>query len=116
MHRSGRATPTPPSNDRRSPAGSRAEEVREALALADIRQRGDEAMVPVRSTAKRLVLGAYGLVWLLFAIPYLLRSTTYGSGPLAQGILTVSLLLGLAAVVPDHSRLPSGPDARRAAP
>ena len=34
-------------------------------------------------------------MWLLFAIPYLGRSTMYGAGPLAQGILTVSLILGL---------------------
>ena len=91
--------------------GFTAEEVREAVALADIRQRGDEAMIPVRSTATRIVLGAYGLVWVLFAIPYLLRPTN-GSGPLLQGILTFSLLLGLLlsflimrAVHPDPTRV-----------
>jgi hypothetical protein len=77
--------------------GFTAEEVREALALADSRQRQDEAIAPVRSTAKRIVLGAYGLVWILFAIPYLLRPspTMYGLGAFAQGILTIALLLGL---------------------
>ena len=38
---------------------------------------------------------AYGIVWLLFAIPYLGRASSYGAGPIAQGILTVALLLGI---------------------
>jgi hypothetical protein len=73
------------------------DEARAALALADTRQREAEAIVPVRSTATRIVLGAYGLVWILFAIPYLIRpGPSIGAfGPIAQGILTIALLLGL---------------------
>lgn len=75
--------------------GFTAEEFQQARVLADTRQRQHEAIGPVRSRASRIVLAAYGIVWLLFAIPFLLRTSTYGYGPFAQGILTVVLLLGL---------------------
>lgn len=75
--------------------GFTADEIQQARTLADTRQRQHEAIGPVRSQASRIVLAAYGLVWLLFAIPFLLRTSTYGYGPFAQGILTVVLLFGL---------------------
>jgi len=75
--------------------GFTAEEAQQARALADTRLRQLEAMGPVRSQARKIVLLAYGVVWILFAMPYLVRSTSYGSGPILQGVLTVSLLLGL---------------------
>jgi hypothetical protein len=55
-------------------------------------------LAPVRSNATRLVLLAYAVVWVLFAIPYLLGASTFNSGvgPILQGILTVSLGIGLA--------------------
>ena len=56
--------------------------------------------------------GAYGIVWVLFAFAYLGRPTTYGAGPIAQGVLTVALVLGLGisalvlrALHPDPERL-----------
>ncbi len=75
--------------------GFTAEEIQQARLLADARERQHEAIGPVRSRAKKIVLLAYGVVWLLFAIPYLLRESSYGFGPILQGVLTVSLLLGL---------------------
>jgi hypothetical protein len=92
--------------------GFTAEEFREALVLAEASQHRGEAMAPIRSKAKRIILAAYGIVWLLFAIPYLVRPTTYGAGPIEQGILTISLTIGLviSAVVmralhPDPARV-----------
>ena len=91
--------------------GFTAEEAEQARALADTRQGQREAMGPVRSRASKLVVLAYGVVWILFAIPYLLVPTSYGSGPILQGVLTVSLLLGLLvswlvmrALHPDSAR------------
>lgn len=90
-------------------AGWDAEEFDRAAAAASAR----EALVPIRSRARAIVLGAYAIVWLLFAIPFLLLSepTTYGFGPLAQLILTIVLgiALALSLVVirsgrPDSSR------------
>ncbi len=91
--------------------GFTAEEVREALALAEVRQRQDEAIVPVRSTAKRIVLGAYGLVWILFAIPYLLRPTEW-IRPHPPGDPHVLAAARAPAVVPDHARPAPGPGTR----
>ena len=91
--------------------GFTAEEFRQALALTETRERQQRAMGPVRSKARQIVLAAYGLVWLLFAIPYVFRSA-YGSGVILQAILTVALLIGLAislvvmrAVHPDPARV-----------
>ncbi len=75
--------------------GYTAEEIAAALELATSLEHDREAIKPIRSKAKRAILAAYGIVWLLFAIPYLLGPTHYGSGPVLQGILTVSLLVGL---------------------
>jgi len=92
--------------------GFTADEFQQARVLADTRQRQQEAMGPVRSRASWIVLFAYGLVWVLFAIPYLLLPSSYGAGPLAQGVLTVTLLLGLLlswlvmrALHPDPTRV-----------
>ena len=93
LHRRGAA------NGPRSPAGSRAEEVQQARALADARQRQREAMGPVRSRASRIVLAAYGARSGSSSRSRILAaSTSYGSGPILQGVLTVSLLLGLLVV------------------
>lgn len=75
--------------------GYSAEEIAAALELAAAREHERGAMQPIRSRAKWLILGAYGLVWLLFALVYLGRTTGYGQGPFLQGILTVALILGL---------------------
>jgi hypothetical protein len=82
-------------------AGYAPEEFTAGLALLDARERQDEAIKPVRRTAQRVVLGAYGLVWLLFAIPYLVapyltNTNNYGGGAFLQSILTVSLVVALA--------------------
>ena len=72
------------------------------------------ALVPIRSTATRVVLFAYAIVWALFAVPYLLLAgSTLGAGPILQSILTVALGITLAISLiivrngrPDPSRVP----------
>jgi hypothetical protein len=53
------------------------------------------ALDPIKSSARRGVLIAYGIVWLVFAVAYLGRSFQYGVGPILQGILTIALGIGL---------------------
>jgi hypothetical protein len=98
-------------------SGYAPEEFAAGLAMVASRDRRQEAIKPVRSTAQRLVLGAYGLVWVLFAIPYLAipylnRTNNFGVGQFLQVILTCSLLVGLAISLiwvrgrsPDPSRV-----------
>lgn len=69
------------------------EEFVAAIAFADARLAARAAIAPIRSRAAIYVLVAYAIVWGLFAIPYLLTSTTYGPG--LQTILTIALGIGL---------------------
>ena len=69
------------------------EEFVAAIGFAEARVAENAAIRPIRSRARMYVLAAYAIVWGLFAIPYLLRSSTYGPG--LQTILTISLLIGL---------------------
>jgi hypothetical protein len=69
------------------------EEFITATKLADARLSENAAIKPIRSRARIFVLAAYAVVWGLFAIPYLLGSSTYGPG--LQTILTISLGIGL---------------------
>jgi len=69
------------------------EEFVAAIGFADARLAQHAAISPIRSRAAMFVLAAYAIVWGLFAIPYLLRSSTYGPG--LQTILTISLGIGL---------------------
>jgi hypothetical protein len=70
------------------------EEFVAAIGFADVRLAEHAAISPIRSRARMFVLAAYAIVWGLFAIPYLLRSSI--SGPNLQTILTISLGIGLA--------------------
>jgi hypothetical protein len=59
------------------------------------RVRRAAAIRPIRARAQWIVLGAYALVWVLFASVYLTRDYSYGMGSVLQGILTISLLIAL---------------------
>jgi hypothetical protein len=59
------------------------------------RARRAAAIRPIRARAQWIVLGAYALVWVLFASVYLTRDYSYGMGSVLQGILTISLLIAL---------------------
>jgi hypothetical protein len=67
----------------------------EEIAQASDRADRAAAVRPIRARAQWIVLGAYALVWVLFAMVYLTRDYAYGSGPVLQGILTISLLITL---------------------
>jgi quinol-cytochrome oxidoreductase complex cytochrome b subunit len=89
--------------------GYSAEEFAAARAsAAGIAERA-AAIKPIKVKARRAILAAYGIVWLLFAIPFLSRSAS--SGFALQGLLTVALgitvaisLLLVGAGGPDPSR------------
>jgi len=68
----------------------------EEFATAAGRAADRTALAPIRSSARRYVLAAYAIVWLGFAVVYLGRSTMYGTGPIAQLVLTIVLGIGLA--------------------
>jgi hypothetical protein len=95
-------------------AGYTHEEFVSAASVADARMAERAALVPIRSTATRVVLIAYAIVWALFAVPYLLLAgSTLGAGPVLQWILTVALGITLAISLivvrtgrPDPSRVP----------
>jgi hypothetical protein len=70
-------------------AGYTPDEIEQASARAT----AAAAVAPIRAQARWIVLGAYALVWLLFAFVYL--NSDYAFGPVYQGILTVSLLIAL---------------------
>jgi hypothetical protein len=72
-------------------AGYTPEEIAQASDHAD----RAAAVRPIRARARWIVLGAYALVWVLFAMVYLTRDYAYGSGVVLQGILTISLLITL---------------------
>lgn len=95
-------------------AGYTQEEFRAAVALAESERESAEAVLPTRTVARRVILVAYGLVWALFAIPYLFWDTMYGFGPLAQGILTIVLGLALAGSWVWTRRTPDPANAQRA--
>jgi hypothetical protein len=78
-------------------AGYSSAEFAEASALLDVREATRAALEPVKSTARRSVLAAYGVVWLLFALAYLGPAAAQRSfGPTLQLILTISLGVALA--------------------
>lgn len=77
-------------------AGYTREEFEAALALVEARAPKQEALRPIRSRARRVVLVAYGLTWLVYAIAYLTRPVMYGLGPLALSVVTIALGIGLA--------------------
>jgi len=65
----------------------------EEIAAASDRVDRAAAVRPIRARARWIVLGAYALVWVLFAMVYLARDFAYG--PVYQGVLTISLLITL---------------------
>jgi hypothetical protein len=65
------------------------------ITQASDRARRAAAVRPIRARAQWIVLGAYALVWVLFASVYLTRDYSYGMGPVLQSILTISLLIAL---------------------
>jgi len=80
-------------------AGYTQEDVQAALAAADARLTAAEASAPTRAKAQRMILVAYLLTYLVFAIVFLTQQF-YGAGPVFLGILTFSMLvaLGLSAL------------------
>jgi hypothetical protein len=68
---------------------------RDEFQAAFDRARQREALKPIRSRSRRLVVAAYGLTWILFAIPYLTDTSRWGFGGLLQLILTASLGMAL---------------------
>jgi hypothetical protein len=81
-------------------AGYSQVEVAAAIASVEARLASAEASAPTRSTAKRAILAAYGLTYLVFAIVFLTQPFSYGAGVIALVILTVvlGLALGLSAL------------------
>ena len=75
-------------------AGYSPEEYARAVALAGVRP----AMRSIKSVARRAVLAAYGLVWLAFAVVFLVQETTsyYVNGGFLQLVLSISLGIALA--------------------
>ena len=76
-------------------AGYTPAEIDAAMELADARRQADTAARPVRARARWLVLAAYGLTYLAFAVGFLTVPSQYGSGSIALAILTVVLGLSL---------------------
>jgi hypothetical protein len=81
------------------------------IARATERVRAAETLRPIRNQARWIVVGAYALVWDLFATVYLTRQNTFGTGFMLQVVLTAALLLVLlvgllwvARVRPDPTR------------
>jgi hypothetical protein len=81
------------------------------IARATERVRAAETLRPIRNQARWIVVGAYALVWVLFATVYLTRQNTFGTGFMLQVVLTAALLLVLlvgllwvARVRPDPTR------------
>lgn len=82
---------------------------------ASARVRAAAVVGPIRTRARWIVLGAYAVVWLLFAAVYLTRSYAYGTGIVLQGVLTISLLIALGlALLWLRSRRPDPSDPGRA--
>ena len=77
-------------------AGYTPEEYAAASSLAEERFADRAALAPIKSNARRWVLAAYGIVWLVYAAVYLGRSYQYGVGPFIQLVLTIALGIGLA--------------------
>jgi len=78
-------------------AGYSVEAYRSARDRVDARIASTEALRPVRSSAKRLVILAYAAVWAAFGLAFLSRADAPYSyaGPL-HAVLTVALIIGLA--------------------
>jgi len=77
-----------------SESGFSPDEIEQAYARADERRRADDLARPVRQRARRIVLAAYGLVYVAFAVPFLTFANRYGAGVIALIVLTV--VLGIA--------------------
>lgn len=73
-------------------------EIADARSRADARISSEQALRPVRSTARRVVIAVYALVWVLFCIGYSTQtaSSWLDLRFLLLGVLTVALLIGLA--------------------
>lgn len=79
-------------------AGYTVEQVAEARRRADRRIRKTEQLRPIRATARRAVLLAYGVVWLGLAVGILARRSAGGLDltEIVVVVLTVSLAIALA--------------------
>ena len=75
-------------------AGFTTDDFARAKVLAETRP----GLKPIRTVARLLVLGAYGLVWLAFAVVFLGQATTssYVTGEFLLVILSISLGIALA--------------------
>lgn len=79
-----------------SVAGYTPEQIESAMLLAEARERGQDAIGPVRSRARIIVLLGYALVWVFFAIQFLvIPSQNSYMGPGLQTVLSISLLVAL---------------------
>lgn len=79
-----------------SESGFSPEEIEEAYGRATEHQRSDEMARPLRTRARWIVLAAYGLVYVAFAVSFLTFANRYGGGVIALGILTVVLVIALS--------------------
>jgi hypothetical protein len=80
-----------------SESGFSPDEIEQASARAEGRRRADDSVRPIRQRARRIVLAAYGLVYLVFAVLFLTSSNRYGGGIIALIILTI--VLGIALLI-----------------
>jgi len=80
-----------------SESGFSPDEIEQAYARAEERRRANDSVRPIRRRARRVVLAAYGLVYLVFAVLFLTSSNRYGGGVIALIILTI--VLGIALLI-----------------
>jgi hypothetical protein len=82
-------------------AGYTDAEIADARSRADARIAAEQRLRPVRSSARRVVIAAYALVWILFCIGYTTQPAPSWLDLrfLLLGILTVALLIGLIASI-----------------
>ena len=80
-------------------AGYTDAEIADARSRADARISSEQTLRPVRSTARRVAIVAYALVWVLFGVGYANQNASawLDIRLLLLGVLTVALLVGLAA-------------------
>ncbi len=78
-------------------AGYDAGEVDEAIRISGEHEAERQRFGPVRTRARNIVLLAYGITWLVFAVIYLGRAFQYGMGPVLLGVLTFAL--GLTVII-----------------
>ena len=80
-----------------SEAGYGSAEIEEAYGLATKRQRDEEVFGPIRTRAYRIVLAAYGLLLVAFAVPLLTVPSAFNWSHAA--LLILAIMLGISLLI-----------------